>query len=103
MTQPYLVIGDKKRKAGRIRFILLILCVTIVMWLLGASFFDQNAVGSDQEMVQIVVEEGDSLWSICKELQMEGDIRRMIYQIKIINNLEQSTIYPGQVLLVPVH
>lgn len=51
----------------------------------------------------VVVQPGDTLWSIARSLSREGaDIRRMVYEIRAINGLGVATIHPGQQLLVPI-
>ncbi|GAV21583.1 LysM peptidoglycan-binding domain-containing protein [Carboxydothermus pertinax] len=52
---------------------------------------------------EIIVEKGDTLWGIAKELSIPGkDIRIVIEEIKILNNMDSYTIYPGQALKVPM-
>lgn len=48
----------------------------------------------------IKISTGDTLWAIASEL--DGNINENIYTIKKINNLEQSNLYVGQELLIPV-
>lgn len=43
---------------------------------------------------------GDTLWQIAAENRGNTEIRRYIYQIQKLNAIG-STIYPGQVLLLP--
>lgn len=50
----------------------------------------------------VVVKGGDTLWNIAKENNSQGDIRKNIYEIKKINNLDSSEIYEGTQLLIPV-
>lgn len=49
----------------------------------------------------VFVREGETLWQIAKENSGDGDLRELIHQIKKLNNLERSIIYPGQKLIVP--
>ncbi len=52
---------------------------------------------------QVEVRPGDSLWTIA-EMYNGGrtDIRETIQEIKNYNRLRESTLYPGQVLLIPL-
>ena len=50
----------------------------------------------------VVVEEGDTLWSIAKENFPESDPRDIIQDIRDINGIDTHTIYAGMVLHVPV-
>ncbi|MBC8589246.1 cell division suppressor protein YneA [Paratissierella segnis] len=48
--------------------------------------------------------EGDSLWNISTKYKPEGyDIRKMIYEIKELNNIETGYIYPGESIKVPIY
>lgn len=51
------------------------------------------------EYKEIVISEGDTLWSIASNL--DGNINENIYEIKKINNLKTSYIYAGQEIIIP--
>lgn len=52
--------------------------------------------------VEYVVDAGDSLWSIAASHSDAGDdLRDFIADVKDLSQLSGSTIYPGQVLLLP--
>ena len=99
----YSSLVQKAPTGRRTAFVITILFITLILWLLGAGLFNQDAVGNDEEMIQVVVEEGDNLWSICQRLGAKGDLRKAIYQVKLINNMDNANVYPGQVLWVPVY
>lgn len=48
---------------------------------------------------EVIVARGDTLWTIASEL--EGNTNKNIYEIKRVNNLSDSIIYEGQVLMIP--
>lgn len=49
----------------------------------------------------IIVQANDTLWDIA-ERQMPGeDVRKVVKEIKQLNDLSDSTIYRGQELIVP--
>lgn len=51
----------------------------------------------------VIVDEGDTLWSIATEhLGHKEDIREVVFRICETNKIADSNIYPGQVLQVPV-
>lgn len=50
---------------------------------------------------QIVVQPGDTLWSIARVQAPEIDPRDVIGKIVDLNGLDSAAIYPGQVLSVP--
>ena len=49
----------------------------------------------------VVVESGDTLWSIASSLDSDTDVRSMIDEIQRLNGLESADLVPGQVLLLP--
>ncbi|NLJ84016.1 MAG: LysM peptidoglycan-binding domain-containing protein [Halanaerobiaceae bacterium] len=50
----------------------------------------------------ITIKEGDTLWSIVREYNdKEMDPRKMISEIKKINNLKDVVLRPGQTIKVP--
>ena len=52
---------------------------------------------SNNEIENITVSAGDTLWSIaCEYKKDEQDVRDYIYELRKLNNLTDCTIYPGQ-------
>jgi len=55
------------------------------------------------EFVEVRVTSGDTLWAIATEHNTGGkDVREIVYLISEINDLDGNTIYPGDLLKVPV-
>ena len=52
-------------------------------------------------VTSVVVEPGDTLWSIASSLEGDGDVRAMIDEIQELNGLESAAIVPGQTLRLP--
>ena len=70
----------------------------------GVSFLTNmffNIVFSHQEKnyKSITVCQGETLWSIASNLK--GNINKNIYDIKKLNNLNNSNLYIGQELVIP--
>lgn len=89
-----------------VRVVVLLTAIVVLMILLLA-----NAVGaSGSEATDGPVEHGshlvvagDTLWDIAAEHTTPGeDVRRVVFEIQRLNDLEGSMIHPGQVLRVPV-
>lgn len=52
---------------------------------------------------EIEVVEGDTLWNIALHyLPEKTDIRKMIYDIKEFNGMDNSYIYPGDIIKIPI-
>jgi len=50
----------------------------------------------------VVVREGDNLWNIVSGFSKNSDIRKYINEVKKLNKMEDSNIYPGQTILIPL-
>lgn len=73
--------------------------ITFGVWLFISS---DKQTYSYEDTTTYWVEEGDTLWRIAREYSTERqDIRRVIDIIEDINDCN-ATIYPGQMLTVPV-
>ncbi len=59
---------------------------------------DSNAAGTET----IVVQANDTLWDIAEEFGSEKDPRNMVNEIMALNGLQNSMIYPGQELIIPM-
>ena len=49
----------------------------------------------------VVVESGDTLWSIAESVAGGADVRVVVDRIQELNRLEGSALVPGQVLQLP--
>lgn len=81
------------------RFIISMSIIFVLMFSIFNCIF--GGVFSYQEPTyeKVIVSNGDTLWSIAKSL--DGNINENIFEIKKINNLNNSDIYIGQELLIP--
>lgn len=78
-----------------------------VIGILGILFFSlKSNAYNNINYKTIVVSEGQTLWDIAKEEKKNNyyyqnkDIRDIVNNIRIINNLKSSTIYVNQNLLI---
>jgi nucleoid-associated protein YgaU len=49
----------------------------------------------------VVVQQGDTLWSIARSVAGDEDVRMVVDAIQELNGLAGSTLQPGQVLRLP--
>ncbi|MFC5648422.1 LysM peptidoglycan-binding domain-containing protein [Paenibacillus solisilvae] len=62
---------------------------------------EQPAAAGAGERV-IIVSSGDTLWNIANDIRDSGqDVRRVVYDLKVRNNLTSSTLQAGQTLIIP--
>lgn len=79
--------------------------VTVAALLMLVLLPGQAQADTDQavpERTVVTVSSGDTLWSIAREVDPEGDPRGTTAQIVDLNDLTQSGLTPGQQLVVPV-
>lgn len=86
---------------------LVVLAAALAFALFAGFFLSSVAVGTDEAgqapATEIVmVEPGQSLWSIASELTDSGDVRTTMREIERLNALDTVAISAGQKLRVPV-
>lgn len=54
-----------------------------------------------QPVHSVVVQPGDTLWSVAQQLAPDHDPRGVVEQIRRLNDLDRSTLHVGQQLLLP--
>ncbi len=91
---------------SKIRFTIFILTlVLIILMSVSAMFHNVYADGKGavtNTYYAVTVESGDTLWSIAlKYSDGKTDIRKFIYEITNLNNLDSAEILIGQQLLIP--
>jgi LysM repeat protein len=83
------------------RFLVIISTMLVALVLLLAS--SVMAAGPEPMTADYWVNSGDTLWSIAEQVAPEDtDVRAVVAEIRNLNDLESSLIYPGQSLLVPI-
>ncbi len=93
IMKKHYVLKNKKR------FFSLVTALAIVI---STVFFASSVYGYEGRQYEtITVKSGDTLWTIAQKYNKSGDIRKLIHAIKKANNLEASSIYAGEQLLVP--
>lgn len=50
---------------------------------------------------RVVVQPGDTLWSIASSVAGDGDVRVVVAQLREVNGLQGSDLRPGEVLQLP--
>jgi len=72
--------------------------LAVAALLLWALFAGETGAGGPERDYR--VEPGDTLWSIAMRT-FPGDPREGVWELRERNDLETSTIVPGQVLVLP--
>ncbi|MDO5713165.1 MAG: LysM peptidoglycan-binding domain-containing protein [Tissierellia bacterium] len=91
--KPNIKIENKKR--------ILLFLLLIFLFTTGVQIQRQSSVLQVWE--NYLVKEGDTLWSITVQQNLENiDYRDTIAKIKEFNELETSELYPGQEILIPI-
>lgn len=87
------------QKFKRFMFISILLISILVF----ASMATLNAYSKDiPKFDYIDVKEGDTLWSIASGYSDNKEIREVIYEISKINNIQNASIYPDDIILIPI-
>lgn len=79
-----------------------IIFIIIVSFICLNQLFDREEIKSTE--TQYIVSKGERLWDIAEQYKRpKQDIREYIYEIKKLNNMENSTIYEGQELTIIIY
>ena len=81
------------------RFILFLAILFVAISCLTNMFFNKVFSYEEPKYKNVVVCQGETLWSIASEL--DGNINENIYNIKKLNNLSNSNLFIGQELIIP--
>ncbi len=91
-------------RRGRVLFAAAI--VLLGLFLVAAALRPAGAVAevpvADVQTTTVTVMPGDTLWEVAAALDIDGDVRDVIEQIRTLNNLHGTSLQAGQPLLVPV-
>lgn len=82
----------------------MILMVAVVLTAVLVTIGSSNTFGSAEamEVETVMVESGDSLWSIASQYAEGRDVREVVREIKAYNQMNNANLYPGMILEIPV-
>ena len=96
----------RSRRANiRLARFLVVLSLTTVF---GAGFAMQAGAGSQDlptkanSYVTVTVANGESIWSIARSLNSDGDVRALVDQIVKANSLDSADVAAGTKIRVPL-
>ncbi len=93
---------QRRRQANRSKLRVLILLAALSLLLPAGLALSRTATGQERGTLQLVVAEGDTLWSLAAAHLPRGrDIREYVDEIIFINSLVSPLIRAGQVLNLP--
>ncbi len=94
MTRQKYVLKNKRN------FFSFLFTATFVVFILIYSI---SVSGHEEPQYRTVtVQSGDTLWSIAEKYGNNSDIRKYIYNVKKINNMNSSDLYENTTILIPV-
>jgi len=79
-----------------------VLALLLTLFGAGAVLGLQQAAARPAPVYQTVrVRVGDTLWDIARQVgDGRTDIRKLVWEIEVMNGLRSATIHPGQLLVV---
>lgn len=103
-------VNMKRKKikiVSKFRFTTSLSCLLIIVFTMISSVFAiYNRVEGYQEKhreyIEVYIDYGDTIWQLAREFSpLNKDIRKTIYEISQINDLDTYDIYPGQIIKIP--
>lgn len=90
----------------RLRKMLKNIFFILIVILIFKTLISYQLARTQYETYDYSVKGNDTIWNIAAKICSENEdlyIRKVILDIKEINNLEDSTIYIGQVIKLPIY
>ena len=89
------------------RFFIFITFILVIISLIVSLVFNLSKAHSSSYMQNYkvyYVAKGDNLWDISlRNMPKDFDVRRMVYEIKKLNDMETSYIYEGDSIKIPTY
>lgn len=90
------------RIVNKFRFTTFMVCVFLFIFTVISTILNTVESAEIPQYTHVCVQSGDTLWALANEYGDENvDKRKIIYEISMLNNLNNNYIYPGQVLKIP--
>lgn len=95
----------KYRVESKTRFILFIISMILIIFgMVNFVLRPEYVSGSTEPIYEtVIVKTGDTLWDIAsKYVDAKTDIRMFIYDISVVNEIQNGQLIPGQEILIPM-
>lgn len=86
---------------NRNRFVVFLAIIFTIILFTGMIVNAGASSRNEPTYPAITVRDGDTLWEIASTYANNDDIRKYIFEIKELNQMENDTIYKGQTILLP--
>ncbi|WP_427338722.1 cell division suppressor protein YneA [Caloranaerobacter sp. DY30410] len=96
----------KVRIVNKTRFItFLVISITLILIFISALFRIGKVYSvTYTQYINVEVKAGDTLWDIArKNNSNKEDIRKLVYKIMELNDLDTAKIKPGDIIKVPIY
>ncbi len=95
--------SKKKNMFIFLRSIAIVAIVVTAVAFLFLTILSDNMFASDEQKDPVVVKvkKGDCLWNIASDYSDGRDVRDVIREIKKYNQMDDSDLYPGMIILIP--
>lgn len=93
----------RMRKLRQQRSVALVMVMLFVVMAAHVAFSKHASENEEHSVISVVVEPGDTLWSIAREYKPAGtDLRKFVYEVASDNGITDGNIICGQTIYVPV-
>lgn len=95
--------GKKYKIVKPVRFTAVVTTLVLISVFMISSMFGYSDVSAAQkpEYVTVKVQDGDTLWTLAREYgPQDQDVRRTIYNIRQLNDMDSSNIIAGQYITI---
>jgi len=94
----------KVKSGGRFTLFVVFTMIFIVMVLNMILGLNSASSLTQQEYIEITIQDGDTLWNIAREYMPDNkDVRRAVHTLCNINQISAHELKAGQILIVPIN
>ena len=86
----------------KIKFIIILYIFSSLMIISSKSPIKNSYTTENTVTIEYKIENGDTLWSIASKFNHKN-YEKFIYIVKILNNLEDATLFVDQILILPTN
>ncbi len=93
-------------KLKKVKEMLKNVLILLIIIIIFKSFISYQLAKSEYLTYDYLIRNNDTLWTIAQDICSQNNklnIRNVINDIKYINDIENSTIYSGQIIKLPIY